>query len=923
MSSTAIGDLKLKGGFTLAEILIATVVLALLITFASAIYTNFFSSIQNLKATNTVYQESRLTLERIIQDIQNKTIDYEEYFDKNSTIFGTAKTYGDNYCTYTRQFFSAGLDDLYGTKDDKNTGKIASASAMTSSVQNELYLIDSAGAHRTYYKKIKRMDGTGNSIEQIGVLKLVGKDYGLNHLPADKDEGEGDGLVDTWVCDDGFTCETEGGVEVSTDNSFRPITPTGLNIRDIRFIIAPLDDPRRGFNIKEIQIQPYVTVKLIAEASKRIARSLKGNGTPSITLESSVSSRVYNEVAASCPLKECENGKTKACPKNQGVCKNAVQVCTQNVWPGCTDDAYKTYVKGIFNKDLYESNETTCDDRKDNDCNGLADEFDSACIVKLCGNGIRNIGLAPIDFESKDDLSTAITPGLYDPRSQDEKCKDVGGLCQNLNPYQPDGETLCADGYDNDCNFQIGPDSKPIAGTGADEFDKKCVDILCSNGIQNKDLASTAPLQARDYLINKTPGAEEYNQDEIVTDVGGLCAYATVPHPVETPETSCSDGLDNDGNTFIDLADPACVTQACHNTKLDTGETCIDAGGICGALAPENTSALCADGIDNDCNGIADWQEQSCCTDDANDQDHDGYKIPGGICAPPAEKIDCLDTDPSVHPPIDPLHPTNKEIEQGLLCYDGKNNFCSTNKDDQGNLMFDSLNPTCCTDFDGDSFGDRIGSGPGVWEYNLASCEGTKLLQISLLAEGRPVEEIDPKNHPELYADCNDHSTDINPGKMEICDGNNVDFNCNTKKGYEDDFCVTQDGLSFFDTFSATAWKSAENNASWDGSGKITIDPPETPGEFSAISKILPIKNALDCPGVTYATLHADALIPPGTSIRYLLTNNESAWQDISEDEEFHFTESKRKLRWQAVLEGDGISQAPELKSITLNYRCD
>src|SRR3989338_1780664 len=88
--------------FTLVELLLAMMILLLLIGFASGVYSNFFSSLRNLQATNVLYQETRFSLERIIQEVRNHTVDYEEYFDKSSQTLGTPGTYGDNYCKYTR-----------------------------------------------------------------------------------------------------------------------------------------------------------------------------------------------------------------------------------------------------------------------------------------------------------------------------------------------------------------------------------------------------------------------------------------------------------------------------------------------------------------------------------------------------------------------------------------------------------------------------------------------------------------------------------------------------------------------------------------------------------------------------------------------------------------------------------------------------
>lgn len=93
-------------------------------------------------------------------------------------------------------------------------------------------------------------------------------------------------------------------------------------------------------------------------------------------------------------------------------------------------------------------------------------------------------------------------------------------------------------------------------------------------------------------------------------------------HGAPTPETNCTDGIDNDGNGLMDCNDPNCQNDpAC-------------------AANPE----ICNDGIDNNDNGLTDCADPACATNpacvapketdcsDGIDNDGDG-------------KIDCADSD--------------------------------------------------------------------------------------------------------------------------------------------------------------------------------------------------------------------------------------------------------------------------------------
>ncbi len=82
---------------------------------------------------------------------------------------------------------------------------------------------------------------------------------------------------------------------------------------------------------------------------------------------------------------------------------------------------------------------------------------------------------------------------------------------------------------------------------------------------------------------------------------GAICCPGTTDangiwKPAENTPFACSDGIDNDGNGFIDCQDNACK---------QLSVCCVKTG-------DENTVEACSDGIDNDCDGYADCNDYSC-----------------------------------------------------------------------------------------------------------------------------------------------------------------------------------------------------------------------------------------------------------------------------------------------------------------------
>ncbi|MDD5178040.1 MAG: hypothetical protein PHT54_02025 [Candidatus Nanoarchaeia archaeon] len=87
----------------------------------------------------------------------------------------------------------------------------------------------------------------------------------------------------------------------------------------------------------------------------------------------------------------CVEGSIRSC-STKGVCVNTkiTETCTDGAWSGCDYDAVKNY----------ESSESSCSDKLDNDCDGLIDDDDDDCEAKeyneeeeetsesVCGDGI-------------------------------------------------------------------------------------------------------------------------------------------------------------------------------------------------------------------------------------------------------------------------------------------------------------------------------------------------------------------------------------------------------------------------------------------------------------------------------------------------------------------------------------------------------
>ena len=335
-------------GFTLIELSIAVVVLTMLAIFSGQIYLNYTAASRNLKGANLVYEEARFLMEKIVREVRQNGIDYEQYFNQNVMIplnvivLGETENYTDNYCSYSSFFFDNN-NESRGTRnvDRENIittnlpplpAPLSPASAVRP-IEKELYLINISGNTRTVLTRVTE-NVSGKTIGKVALLKLVGKDFGSDHInglnpsqsippvsnPTCKaDEGENDGLIDSWQCDAGFKCKANPATPSTSpslpgcqgltqtaikdpadpDYSFVDISPNALNIVDLKFMIAPADDPWKAYKMNDVQIQPHVTIQMIVEANPLLVAA-SAKTPPSITLTTTITARNYDEINSDC-----------------------------------------------------------------------------------------------------------------------------------------------------------------------------------------------------------------------------------------------------------------------------------------------------------------------------------------------------------------------------------------------------------------------------------------------------------------------------------------------------------------------------------------------------------------------------------------------------------------------------------------------
>jgi hypothetical protein len=271
-----------------------------------------------------------------------------------------------------------------------------------------------------------------------------------------------------------------------------------------------------------------------------------------------------------------------------------------------------------------------CNDGIDNDCDNLIDCADSACAfspdcmvsIELCNNKIDD------DFDTKIDCADEDCKTNPVCKEKQQNCL-TAKLITESGTYTGDttgniGESKGSCGGDaGEAVFQlvITAPTHVVLDTDGSQFDTTLYlrkgacqagkELACSDDFKMSSLPPPAwPAVALLDIPILYPGTyfvflDGYTVDQVSGPNQGPFALNVqlTPNPPEV----CNDGIDNDGDIFVDCADPQCAMAA--NCQCNAP-----------ALAgPEYGVGACTDGIDNDCDGKVDKADKDCNASDYYD----------------------------------------------------------------------------------------------------------------------------------------------------------------------------------------------------------------------------------------------------------------------------------------------------------------
>jgi hypothetical protein len=343
------------------EVIIASSIFTIVSLIGVTVFINVTRIQRKIALENAIYEDGRFMMERISREIRANTVDYEEYYNK----LVEGKHYGEEYTCYASRFYNPGTDGtgaahlgalcsdpplgdplanpgcvIDKTTLDVNTGRnpysgnifaankdpedanafcdqqfgsgTTCGADATLHDQSELYLINAKGTKKTILAR-KQVNASPDE-RSLAMVQIEGDDL------------TNDSIVDEWVnlgmsknfhCSANYDCPISltdlesslvGTTAATRYVGFVPISPMRTVVKDLRFYVSPLEDPRKAFaettTTDAIQQQPHITIVMVLQPSASEMGSFGGE-VPTITLQNTVSSRVYNEVKSYTGIESC------------------------------------------------------------------------------------------------------------------------------------------------------------------------------------------------------------------------------------------------------------------------------------------------------------------------------------------------------------------------------------------------------------------------------------------------------------------------------------------------------------------------------------------------------------------------------------------------------------------------------------------
>lgn len=212
------------------------------------------------------------------------------------------------------------------------------------------------------------------------------------------------------------------------------------------------------------------------------------------------------------------------------------------------------------------------------------------------------------------DVETSPDSGVFESADQSAVCERGDDTLLDLTV----GFGICENGQQRLCPKQDGVCSGSMETCVGNEWPG------CDDSTYLAHSADYEPQEAScDNMDNDCDGAVDGMTRDCSQTYTGICATGTetctsgVWAGCPTPQTEVCNGLDDDCDGILDGSE-GLFQQCGTGVGVCTGtETCTDQGGWEGCTAPSPSAELCTNGLDDDCDGFTDCNDDDCEQDPA------------------------------------------------------------------------------------------------------------------------------------------------------------------------------------------------------------------------------------------------------------------------------------------------------------------
>jgi hypothetical protein len=292
-----------------------------------------------------------------------------------------------------------------------------------------------------------------------------------------------------------------------------------------------------------------------------------------------------------------------------------------------------------------------CDDGVDNNCDERVDCADSACAFapgceptpERCNNSVDDDGDALIDCQDPDCASSPVCVLEQANCLSPKRIPGTGTYTGDTTGHVSETRGACGgDAGEAVFFFVLTTPSRVHLDSRGSSFDTALYvrTGVCNSGreIGCDDDSGGSWASLLDFSI-LYPGTYFVFLDGFTIDPASGPNEGPFVLNVEitpNPREICDDGLDNDGDHYVDCADPGCAA-------FGPCRSCAKGA----APSPEFGTGACTDGIDNDCDGALDCADEDCSASDfyttecCNGLDENGNGFPDDFNCRCASDADC------------------------------------------------------------------------------------------------------------------------------------------------------------------------------------------------------------------------------------------------------------------------------------------